>query len=85
MTATAKLAISLPAALAKRARKAARAEKAPSFSAYVADALEQKVRRYDLGNLIDEMLAETGGPMTAEERRRTERELGIKPKVRRKK
>jgi hypothetical protein len=85
MTATAKLAISLPASLAARARKAARAEKAASFSAYVADAIEQKVKRDDLDDLIDEMLAETGGPMTAEERRRTERELGIKPKVPRKK
>lgn len=85
MTATAKLAISLPASLAKRARQAARAQRAESFSAFVAEALEEKVKRDDLDDLIDEMLAESGGPMTAEERRRTEHELGLKPKARRKK
>ena len=84
MTATAKLAISLPASLAARARRAARTGRAASFSAYVADALEEKVKRDDLDALLDEMLAETGGPMTSAERRRAERELGIKPKPRRK-
>jgi len=85
MTATAKLAISLPASLAKRARQAARAEKAKSFSAYVADAIERKVKRDDLDAMLEEMLAATGGPMTPAERRRTERELGITPKGRKKK
>ncbi|MFM8533669.1 MAG: hypothetical protein ACKOEC_08790 [Acidimicrobiia bacterium] len=78
MTATAKLAISLPAVLAARARKAARAEKAPSFSAFVAQALEEKVTRDSLDDVIDEMLAESGGPLTATERKRAERVLGLK-------
>jgi len=84
MTATAKLAISLPASLAKRARKAAKAERAASFSAYVAEALEQKVKRDSLDLLLEEMLAETGGPLTDAEILRAERELGIKPKPKKK-
>jgi hypothetical protein len=78
MTATAKLAISLPVALAKRAREAARAGRAASFSAFVAQALEEKVKRDSLDDFIEEMLAETGGPPTAAERKRAERALGMK-------
>jgi Arc/MetJ-type ribon-helix-helix transcriptional regulator len=78
MTTTAKLAISLPASLAARARRAVRRGQAASVSAYIAAALEEKVKLDDLGALLDEMLAETGGPLTAAERRRAERELGIK-------
>ena len=84
MTATAKLAISLPASLAARARRAARTGRAASFSAYVADALEEKVKRDDLDALFDEMLAETGGPLTGAEWRRAERALGLKPRRRKK-
>lgn len=80
MTATAKLAISLPAALAQKARRAVRTGRAASVSAYIAEALEQKVKNDDLAVLLDEMLAETGGPMTAAERRRAERELGLTPR-----
>jgi hypothetical protein len=84
MTATAKLAISLPAPLAERARRAVRRGEAASLSAYVAKALEQKVRNDDLAAMLDEMLAETGGPMTAAERQWADRELGL-TKSRRKK
>jgi Arc/MetJ-type ribon-helix-helix transcriptional regulator len=85
MTATAKLAISLPLALAESARRAVRRGKAASVSAYVAEALQQKVRDDDLAVLLDEMLAETGGPLTAAEWRRAERALGLKPRPRPKK
>jgi hypothetical protein len=84
MTATAKLAISLPASLAARARRAARTGRAASFSAYVAEALEAKVKQDDLAVLLDEMLAETGGPLTPAEIRRADRLLGIKPRRRKK-
>ncbi len=39
------------------------------MSAYVAAALEQKTKLDDLEELLAEMLSETGGPLTAKERR----------------
>lgn len=84
MTTSAKIAISLPAPLAERARRAVRKGRAASVSAYVASALEEKVKLDDLAALLDEMLAETGGPPTAAERRRTERALGLTPRRRKK-
>jgi Arc/MetJ-type ribon-helix-helix transcriptional regulator len=84
MTATAKLAISLPKPLADKARRAVRAGRAASVSAYVAKALEQKVIQDDLDAMLQEMLAETGGPLTAAEVRRAERDLGIKTRRRKK-
>jgi Arc/MetJ-type ribon-helix-helix transcriptional regulator len=83
MTTTAKLAISLPARLAEHARRAVRTGRAASVSAYLAKALEAQVMQDDLDAMLDEMLAETGGPPTAAERRRAERELGIKPRRKR--
>lgn len=76
MTSTAKIAISLPTALAERARTAVRKGRAASVSAYVAAALEEKVKLDDLASLLDEMLAESGGPLTTAERRAADRALG---------
>lgn len=78
MTTTEKIAISLPAALAERARKAVRKGRAASMSAYVASALEEKARLDDLASLLDEMLAESGGPLTRAERRAADRALGTR-------
>jgi antitoxin ParD1/3/4 len=83
MTATEKIAISLPATLAERARRAVRRGRAASLSAYVAAALEEKAKLDDLAALLDEMLAETGGPLTAAERRAADRTLGVTPPRRR--
>lgn len=77
MTTTAKIAISLPEALAERARIAVRRGRAASVSAYVAAALEEKVKLDDLAALLDEMLAESGGPLTAAERRAADKALGL--------
>ncbi len=63
---------------AERARRAVRKGRAASVSAYLAAALEEKVKFDDLAALLDEMLAETGGPLTAAERRAAARELGVK-------
>jgi Arc/MetJ-type ribon-helix-helix transcriptional regulator len=78
MTTMAKIAVSLPAALAERARKAVRKGRATSVSAYVAAALEEKAKLDDLASLLDEMLAESGGPLTAAERRAADEALGIR-------
>lgn len=73
---TEKIAVSLPKNIAARARRAVRAGHAKSVSAYVAAALEEKTKLDELSALLDEMLAETGGPMTVAERREADRLLG---------
>ena len=84
----AKIAVTLPPALVARAQDAVREGRAPSISAYVASALEEKVKLDDLQVMLDEMLAETGGPLTADERAAADAALGMatarKPKRRRK-
>jgi hypothetical protein len=45
-------------------------------SAYVADALADKAMNDDLASLLEEMLAETGGPLTKKEIREADRILG---------
>lgn len=76
MTSKAKIAVSLPTELVERAQQAVAQGRAPSVSAYVADALEQKTKLDDLASLLDEMLALTGGPLTAKETRQADRALG---------
>jgi hypothetical protein len=83
MTMTEKIAVSLPKGLARRARQAVRQGTAASVSAYVASALEEKVKLDELSTLLDEMLAESGGPLTTAERREADRALGLGPLKRR--
>lgn len=78
MTATAKIAVSLPNALVRRTRQAVTEGRAASVSAYVAAALEEKVKLDELSTLLEEMLAESGGPLTPSERRDADRALGIR-------
>ncbi len=85
MTSFQKLAISLPTRVAESARNAVRRGRASSVSAYVAAALEEKGKLDDLAALLDEMLAASGGPLTASERRKADRVLGIAPKKARRK
>ena len=82
MTRYEKIAISLPSHAAEGVRRAVREGRAPSVSAYVASAIEEKNKQYDLKALLDEMLEETGGPLTPAERRAAERALGLTPKRR---
>lgn len=77
MTTTAKIAISLPAALARRARQAVARGRADSVSAYIVAALEEKSKLDDLDGLLAEMLTESGGPLSAAERRAADRALGV--------
>ena len=78
MTSVQKIAVSLPKEAVAGARRAVRSGRAKSVSAYVADALEEKVKLDDLAQLLDEMLAESGGPLTAAERRAADRALGVR-------
>ena len=81
MTSYEKIAVSLPTRAAESARRAVRRGRAPSVSAYVAAAIEEKAKNDDLSAFLDEMLAETGGPLTAAEKRAADRALGL-PKSR---
>ncbi len=78
MNTSEKIAVSLPRGLAARARRAVRQGRAASVSAYVAAALEEKVKLDELSALLDEMLAESGGPLTPAERRAADRALGVR-------
>lgn len=75
MTAKEKIAVSLPPHLVRAAKKAVRGGRAPNVSAYVADALADKVMLDDLSALLDEMLADTGGRPTNAERRAADKIL----------
>lgn len=72
-----KIAVSLSDDLLARARGAVAKGRARSMSAYVAAALEEKVKLDELADMLGEMLAETGGPLTAAERRAADEVLGI--------
>jgi Arc/MetJ-type ribon-helix-helix transcriptional regulator len=76
MTSYAKIAVSLPLRAAEHVRHAVRAGRASSVSAYIAEAIEDKAKLDDLEGLLNEMLAESGGPLTVAERRAADRALG---------
>jgi Arc/MetJ-type ribon-helix-helix transcriptional regulator len=78
-----KIAVTLPPALVARARRAVRAGRAASVSAYIAAALEEKSKLDDLADMLAEMLAETGGPLTERERRAADEALGVRRRRRR--
>ena len=59
--------------------------RAPSVSAYVAAALDEKSKLDDLDGLLQEMLAETGGPLTAQERKAADAALDVAGRARKKK
>lgn len=72
---TMKIAVSLPGATLRRAKRAVQRGEAASLSAFVAEAIEQRTTLEDLDTMLDEMLAETGGPATAAESRAARRAL----------
>ncbi len=76
MTPLAKIAVTIPSEAVEAARKAVASGKAASVSAYVAKALEEKVKLDDLDMLLEELLAESGGPITDSEREAIDREAG---------
>jgi len=68
-----KVAISLPRVTYQRAKRAVSRGRASSLSAYVANALDQKAMLDELDELLNDMLDQTGGPMTAAEEAHTDR------------
>ena len=71
----AKIAVSLPAELVAAAKKAVTAGRAASVSGYVEAALAAYVANDD-DAWIEDLLEETGGPMTEAERTWAEQALG---------
>lgn len=59
---TEKLAITLPRGLAQRIRRAVSAGKAPSVSAYIADAVQRRQQEDSLASLVADLIAEHGEP-----------------------
>ncbi len=76
MTSYEKLAISLPLRAAEAARRAVKMGRASSVSSYVARAIEEQAK-LDEDDLFAEVLAETGGPLTAVEKHRVDREMAL--------
>ena len=72
----AKIAVSLPEEVVAHVRRAVAAGQAESVSAYVAEALVEKAQRAGLDAILDQMLEETGGPLTDEEIEWADRVLG---------
>lgn len=68
-----KVAVSLPRETFQRAKRAVRRGRAASLSAYVTAALDQKATFDELDELLNEMLDETGGPMTRAEEKEVDR------------
>jgi hypothetical protein len=81
---SAKVAISLPKDVLARARAAVRRGQAASLSAYVSKLIDEKTREDDLAQMLDEMLEETGGPLTPSERRWLDKVFGSKSPPKRK-
>ena len=77
-----KITISIPKETLKEARGAIRRGRAKSLSAYVTRAVERQVKDDDLLAMLDQMLAETGGPPTPAEKAYADRVLGHKPRRR---
>ena len=70
-----KIAVSLPPELVAQARRAVAEGRSASVSAYVAQALEEQAKLDDLASLLEQMLADTGGPLTVAECREADQAL----------
>ena len=76
MTQRAKIAVSLPERLVEAARSAVARGRAANVSAYVAEALEERVKLDELDALLEALLARSGGPLTDDERAEIDQAAG---------
>lgn len=65
---TTKIAVSLPDADVEAARRAVAAGRAPSVSAYIAEAIARRERQDSLTELLDDLDRELGAPSAADYR-----------------
>jgi post-segregation antitoxin (ccd killing protein) len=75
MRTTERVTVTVPKDLLARARDEVAAGRAPSLSAWITDAMAANVAGRDLGELVDEWLEASGGPLTQEERQWADRIL----------
>lgn len=61
-----KVALSMPTEVLRLAKKEVAAGRAKSLSSFVAEAVDEKLRRDELSEILDEMDAEYGRPTKAE-------------------
>ena len=61
----AKIALTIPADVLVLAKKEVRAGRAKSLSAFISEAVDEKVRRHELTSILDAMDAEHGPPNKA--------------------
>ena len=57
----------VPDAVLEVARRDVESGSATSLSAWITDAAEAKARREDLGQVLDDLLAASGGPLSEKE------------------
>jgi hypothetical protein len=74
---SAKIAISIPREVLTAARRAVRAGRAKTLSAYISGVLAEHAQRDDLGRLLERLLAESGGPLTHAEAKAADAALGL--------
>jgi antitoxin ParD1/3/4 len=79
---TSKIAVTVPDEVLSRAREAVRRGRSASLSAYVSAALDQKLMQDELDDLLQEMLTETGGPLSPRELERAEKALKVPQRAR---
>ena len=77
-----KIAVSVPRETLARARRAVRKGRAASVSAYVTAAIDEKAKLDELGDMLTAMLAESGGPLSAAEKRAADEALGVRARKR---
>jgi Arc/MetJ-type ribon-helix-helix transcriptional regulator len=76
MTPRRKIAVTLPEQLVVTAQEAVAQGRAASVSAYVAEAMAERAKLDDLDELLEDLLARNGGPLTAKERRQIDEAAG---------
>src|SRR5688572_3853532 len=79
MTRYEKIAISLPSRCAEHVRRAVKRGDAPSVSAYITAAIEERAAKRSLKEILDEDLEATGGPTTPEEKAWLHYVMGLAP------
>ena len=77
-----KIAVSVPRETLARARRAVRKGRAASVSAYVTAAIEEKAKLDELADMLTAMLEESGGPLSAAEKRAADEALGLRARGR---
>lgn len=75
MRSRSRVTVTIPDEVLEVARRAVESGSATSLSAWVVEAAEAKTRRESLGQVLDDLLAASGGPLSEEETSRARAQL----------